>query len=116
MFVNIICFSPDFVLDRPTNGFPSSADIDCIKPEGYETQWVDQIWKRGRWKNLERMAEPFGSTGEVPKPRCIDPFKCYQSRPNLPYDYTVEIIDTGVNANENEVNTTFVYKCATESK
>ena len=62
------------------------------------------------------MAEPFGSTGEVPKPRCIDPFKCYQSRPNLPYDYTVEIIDNGINANENEVNTTFVYKCATESK
>ena len=105
----------EFVLDRPSDGFPSSAEIDCIKPEGYETQWVDQIWRKGRWKNLELMAEPFGSTGEVPKPRCIDPYKCYHPKPTLPYDYTVEIVDNGVEANENDVNTTFIYKCATES-
>ena len=61
------------------------------------------------------MAEPFGSTGEVPKPRCIDPYKCYHPKPTLPYDYTVEIVDNGVEANENDVNTTFIYKCATES-
>ena len=62
------------------------------------------------------MAEPAGSTGEVPKPRCIDPYKCYYPKPNVPYDYTVEIIDNGVDANENTVNTTFVYKCTKESK
>ena len=62
------------------------------------------------------MAEPAGSTGEVPKPRCIDPHKCYHPKPNVPYDYTVEIIDNGVDANENTVDTTFVYKCTKESK
>ena len=62
------------------------------------------------------MAEPAGSTGEVPKPRCIDPDKCYYPKPKPPYDYTVEINDNGVDENENTVNTTFVYQCTKESK
>ena len=106
----------DFVLDRPTDGFPAEVLVKCIEPEGYKTKWVDNIWNNGRWKNIEKMADPAGSTGVVPKPRCIDPNKCYHPRPNVPFDWSVEIIDQGIDPKENTVNTTFLYKCTTESK
>ena len=61
------------------------------------------------------MAEPAGSTGELPKPRCIDPKKCYKPKPTLPYDYTVEMVTDGVDTTQNTVNTSFSYKCGKES-
>ena len=106
----------DFVIDKPADGFPGGAIIDCIDPVGYRTQWVDKIWLRGRWKNLELMLEPAGSTGELPKPRCIDPNKCYKPKPNLPKDWTVEMVADNVDTSQNTVNTSFTYKCGTESK
>ena len=106
----------DYVIDRPDKGFPSAVMVECIEPSGYITNWADQIWRKGRWQNLEYMSEPAGSTGEIPKPRCIDPFKCYSMKPKLPPDYTVEIIADTVDTNENSVNTTFTYKCSKESK
>ena len=62
------------------------------------------------------MAEPAGSTGELPKPRCIDPHKCYQHKPNLPQDYTVEMVADSVDTSKNIVNTSFTYKCGKECK
>ena len=63
------------------------------------------------------MADPVGSTGKIPKPRCIDPLKCYHPTPKLPSDYTVEIVtENQVDLNDNFVNRSVTFKCTKESK
>ena len=96
-------FSSGYVINIQSAGYPETWDIECIEPSGYNTQWRDQIWLEGRWKNLD------ASTIE-----CIDPLRCYQNPPGLPFDYTVE---ANLTSEQNlRVNTTVRYQCAKECK
>ena len=63
------------------------------------------------------MADPIGSTGKIPKPRCIDPLKCYHPIPKVPLDYTVEIVtENQVELNANSVNISLTFKWTKDSK
>ena len=101
--LTLFVFSSGYVINIQSAGYPETWDIECIEPSGYNTQWRDQIWLEGRWKNLD------ASTIE-----CIDPLRCYQNPPGLPFDYTVE---ANLTSEQNlRVNTTVRYQCAKECK
>ena len=117
IYILLILPSLGFVIDRPDEGFPSATIVSCIEPIGYRTNWRDQIRIAGRWKNLELMGDPSGSTGKIPKPRCIDPLQCYHPIPKVPSDYTVEIVtENQVDLNDNSVNRSLTFKCTKDSK
>ena len=71
----------------------------------YTFQWKDELWLKGKWKNVDKVTN------------CFDPLRCYDKPPSLPSDYTV-----GWNVTDDEpppdapVNYTVQYKCDRKCK
>ena len=63
-------------------------------------QWKDELWLKGKWKNVDKVTN------------CFDPLRCYDKPPSLPSDYTVgwNVTDDGPPPDA-PVNYTVQYKC-----